>query len=102
MTGLSKSRIVCAANKYIMEDGTKLIIPSARHHDPQMNRLLNVLKQAGVALKADPNVVDCQGFMDQHRNWISREDAYKIAEENGQIFREIDGCNGELFSENLY
>jgi hypothetical protein len=42
-----------------------------------------------------------QGFIDQHGKFYSREDAWDIAKENGQIFRDCD-VDGTLFSENLY
>lgn len=43
-----------------------------------------------------------QGFIDQHGNFYSREEAWKIAQANGQIIRRVGGDEGRLFSENLY
>lgn len=91
---LSKPRIVCAANLY--QDGT--IIVGARHFDSIMRKTIE-------AINADWNhwrhMTHEQGFIDQHGKFYSREDAWDIAKENGQIFRDCD-VDGALFSENLY
>jgi hypothetical protein len=48
-----------------------------------------------------------QGFVDQHGVYLSRQEAYKVAEEAGQIVRaaacgcDVDG-NPKLHSEGLY
>lgn len=43
-----------------------------------------------------------QGFIDQWGTFMDREDAWAIAERNGQIVRRVGGDGDELFSENLY
>lgn len=93
--------IVCAANKYILNNGEELIIPCVRHANPVLSAQLNVLKEAGVLDKAHclPNN---QGFIDQYYNWWSREDAYIIAKHADQIDYERNGHDHELFSEGLY
>ena len=40
--------IVCAANKYILNNGEELIIPCVRHANPVLSAQLNVLKDAGL------------------------------------------------------
>lgn len=46
---------------------------------------------------------DCeQGFIDQYGNFYTREEAYFVAEENGQIIKKCGGDRVSLFSENLY
>lgn len=45
---------------------------------------------------------EVQGFIDQHGNFYDRQQAWVIAEGNGQIIRYNDGCEGTLYSENLY
>ncbi len=88
-------RIVCAASRF--KDG--LIIASPRHSDATFRAVVERLAKAG----ADPleGCVDEQGFIDQYGAFHSREEAWKIAEAQGQI---IDGNwgRGVLYSENLY
>lgn len=93
--------IVCAANKYILNNGEELIIPCVRHANPVLYAQLNVLKEAGVLDKVHclPNN---QGFIDQYYNWWSREDAYIIAKHADQIDYERNGHDRDLFSEGLY
>lgn len=93
--------IVCAANKYVLNNGEELIIPCVRHANPVLSAQLNVLKEAGVLDKVHclPNN---QGFIDQYYNWWSREDAYIIAKHADQIDYERNGHDRDLFSEGLY
>lgn len=88
--GLSPPRIVCAANRY-----GDTIVPSARHHDALMNSLIKEL-----GFNISPGRWE-QGFIDQHRKFYTREEAWVIAERNGQIIREVSSP-GVLYSENLY
>lgn len=89
MDKVSKNHIVCAAIKD--EDG--LIIPGARHLDMIM---INILKSLGVEGYKRYD----QGFIDKYGNWLSRRDAYDIAEDNGQL--KSEDPNRILYSENLY
>ena len=43
-----------------------------------------------------------QGFIDQRGEFMTREEAHKVATESGQIIRRCGGDDGRLFSENLY
>jgi hypothetical protein len=43
-----------------------------------------------------------QGFIDQFGNFLTRKEAYIIARNNGQIYRELDNDTNELYSEHLY
>jgi len=43
-----------------------------------------------------------QGFVDQHGEFMTREEAHKVAIEAGQIIRRCGGDEERLFSENLY
>lgn len=46
-----------------------------------------------------------EGFIDQHGNFHTRQQAWKIAEANGQIIHRCGGDTangGTLYSENLY
>lgn len=87
------ARIVCAANKHPTK-GT--IVCGARHYD-------NVMRAAIKEMGDREEWFDCeQGFIDQYGNFYTREEAYVVAKENGQIVRRCGGDNGKLFSENLY
>jgi len=84
--------IVCAA--MLMEDG--LIVTGVRHFSPDMRAVLKRLYGEGYHLK-----VKEQGFIDMKGQFLSREAAWKVAKENGQIRYEVSRP-GTLFSENLY
>jgi hypothetical protein len=43
-----------------------------------------------------------QGFIDQHCNFLTREQAWKIAEKHGQIVNHPEWQSGTLHSEHLY
>jgi hypothetical protein len=43
-----------------------------------------------------------QGFIDQFGKFLTREEAWVIASENGQIRRQVGGDQSRLYSENLY
>ena len=97
MDGLSPPRIVCAANKYELPDGSRLVVPSARHCDATMMQVVCLL---GKMLTEEE-----QGFIDQHGRFYDRRAAYKIAAASGQIRRRVGGDatdGGTLYSENLY
>jgi hypothetical protein len=97
--------IVCAA--LLMDDG--LIVPGIRHFSPEMRIILHRIYGENYHLR----VVE-QGFVNQFGEFISRMDAWKLADANGQIRRATGwedgssprqanvGDEGPLFSENLY
>lgn len=84
------SRIVCAAMR---KDGR--IITGARHYDKVMRE----------QMEASEGLVwwrTCeQGFINQFGEFLTREEAWEIANTNGQIIREST-IDGMLFSECLY
>jgi hypothetical protein len=43
-----------------------------------------------------------QGFVDNKGNFLTREEAWTVAEAAGQIIRRCSGDGERLFSENLY
>lgn len=84
------SRIVCAA----IRNSNGLIICGPRHFDRIMHaQIKNSEDDWG---KAD------QGFVDQFGNYLTREEAWIIAEKNNQIIRRVGGDGVRLYSENLY
>lgn len=93
---LSQRRIVCAAIR-IRGAEADLIVAGARHFDSVMHGQLAhmVYLNPGAAKKAD------QGFIDQFGLFLTREEAFKVAEENGQLLNKPT-IPGTLFSEDLY
>lgn len=74
-----------------------------RHYSDDM-RLQLYLRIDGA--KFENRLDEDQGFVDQHGVWMSREEAYRVAEAAGQIMRPeacgmgLDGP--KLYSEGLY
>lgn len=84
--------IVCAANRH---NDSKLVICGARHFD-------SIMRAAMKACGGFPYWLNCeQGFIDDQGTFYTREEAWEIAKEKGQIRREVS-VEGTLFSENLY
>ncbi len=86
-------RVVCAA----MRHSAGSVICSPRHWDKVA--VDRVGGQGGPWKGAE------QGFVDQRGVFMTREEAWKVAEAAGQIIRRVGGDTlngGHLFSENLY
>jgi hypothetical protein len=86
--------VVCAANRNRRSGEITL---GARHFDHLMHAM-NKARKEGQADWVDSE----QGFIDQKGNFLTREEALKIAKANGQIRRRCGGDEKRLFSENLY
>jgi hypothetical protein len=87
---LSEPRIVCAACR----DATGQIVAAPRHFDQTMHAQIKAMMNYTAPWE--------QGFIDQHGKFYDRQQAYVIAQNNGQIVRVIDHAIGTLYSENLY
>lgn len=93
--GKGERRVVAAACR--MKDGTMLV--SARHWDGAMIALaskFNLERSHGP---------ENAGFVDQRNVYMTRAEAWKVAEAAGQILYRCGGDTidgGYLFSENLY
>jgi hypothetical protein len=83
-------RVVCAA----IRDAAGKIICGPRHFDLIMNRTLLSFMDYVTPWE--------QGFVDQFGNFLTREQAWIVAERNGQIIRRVGGDGVKLYSENLY
>lgn len=86
-------RVVCAANRF---PGGVLVL-GARHFD-------GVMRQTIKLLSLTPGSEE-QGFIDQAGQFLTRQEAWKVAEAAGQIQRRVGGDTsqgGSLYSENLY
>lgn len=87
-------RIVCSA----MRNKDGLVVCSVRHYD-------SFIHQFNVKIDNLNNVRE-QGFVDNRFNYLTREEAWVVAFNAGQIIRRcggdmVDGV-GRLYSENLY
>lgn len=86
--------VVCAALRSTINP--ERIITGIRHYCPIMRQ--QILASEGISYWK----CNCdQGFMDNRYNFISREEAWILAEKQGQIRREVS-TPGKLYSENLY
>lgn len=90
---MKEPRIVCAAIRVDNE-----IICGARHFDQVMYTKID-RKDEEHRLKWRKAE---QGFIDQFGNFLTREEAYIIAERNNQIINFIGYKGNKLFSEHLY
>lgn len=92
-------RIVCAAIR--AADGE--VILGIRHYSADMHRQL---EQRADGMKFYRRHGDDQGFVDQHGKYLTREQAYLVAQAAGQIVRPEhcrDSNRGpQLYSEGLY
>lgn len=90
-----KRKIVTAANRHT---GTGVLLVGARHWSKAMTA-----QAKAMGIKPDSLVCESfeQGFIDQYDQWLSREDAKRIALANGQPLIGED-WGDELFSENLH
>tara|TARA_R110000782_G_scaffold261868_1_gene353713 strand:+ start:1161 stop:1406 length:246 start_codon:yes stop_codon:yes gene_type:complete len=81
-----------------MQDG--FILSGVRHWSPDMRATAQRLYGDKYHLQVDRSH-HCGGFIDQHGRYYNRQDAWKIAEKNEQILKEVS-IEGTLYSENLY
>lgn len=83
-----------------MRSPSGIIIACVRHGDELFYNAVDNMKLCDE--DKDFNYWE-QGFVDQYREFLTREEAWVIAEENGQIKHKL-GCDDakRLYSENLY
>ena len=84
-------RVVCAA----VRARCGRLICSPRHFDA-------IAQVAVEALWASDWAQAEQGFVDQCGTFMTREEAWPVAEAAGQIVRRVGGDGNRLYSENLY
>ena len=92
-------RVVCAAIR--AADGSVLL--GVRHYSGDMHEQI-VARHDGAKFKHRHD--EDQGFVDQHGVFMTREEAYRVADEQGQILDWRACGNGldgrKLYSEGLY
>ncbi|RYG61834.1 MAG: hypothetical protein EON60_02010 [Alphaproteobacteria bacterium] len=90
-------RIVSAASR--LSDG--LVIASPRHSDATFVAIVERLAAAEGRHPLE-DAADVQGFIDQYNTFYTREEAWLIADAQGQIANPGNWGTGVLYSENLY
>jgi hypothetical protein len=85
--------IVCSA--ILVGD---LIIPSVRHSDPLTHAMVERLG----LLRSNEVMEAEQGFVTSKYRFVTREEAWIIAEAADQIVRRVGGDGKRLYSENLW
>jgi len=80
----------CRVNGYILV--------GVRHFCPIMRMQMEAIGMTGDIFEREHNMDTDQGFVDQWGVWMSRQEAYVVAKEAGQIIRE-DVTPGTLYSE---
>lgn len=97
-----KRRVVCAANRLELPDGRRVVVMSVRHCDhTYVATAENIMTRAQLSLQRPE-----QGFVDNYGAWLTRAEAWVVAEAANQILFEApwntkDGVK-ILYSENLY
>lgn len=91
MSSKITARIVCAAIKNALGS----VICAPRHFDGVMHAQIAMHAQDGWK-QAE------QGFVDQRGRFLTREEAFLIANAAKQIVRRVGGDDRCLYSENLY
>ena len=89
-------RVVCAA----LRDNLGRIVTSPRHFDAIMVEQIQRVGRDQDAFRTAK-----QGFVDQRGEFLTRTEAWVVAQAAGQIIRRVGGDTlngGNLFSENLY
>ena len=83
----ASARVVSAA--MLMDDG--LVVPGVRHFSPDMRAILRRIYGDKYHLR-----VKGQGFIDARGQFLSREEAWRVADRNGQIFLYDPSGKGRL------
>ena len=86
-------RVVSAALAY-----KNLLILGPRHFDATMHKQIDQSRCAGLVAGRSWE----EGFVDQYGVFMTREEAWIVAEAAGQIIRRVGGDGIKLYSENLY
>lgn len=96
-------RLVCAAVRYTVKNtGNVYVLPGVRHFSKDMCSLLVTYINIGLLPEDASGMVEEQGFLDAASNFLTRKEAWGVAEYFGQRIRPHSGPEGILFSEDLY
>lgn len=97
-------RVVTAANVFHLLDGRDIVVPAARHFSPAMSMVANLLEESGMMDRKGRIGYrhEDQGFIDQFDRYLTREEAYIVADAYGRILKDRNGDDKELYSEGLH
>lgn len=97
-------RVVTAANVFHLLDGRDIVVPAARHFSPAMSMIANLLEEGGMMDRKGRIGYrhEDQGFIDQFDRYLTREEAYIVANAYGRILKDRNGDDKELYSEGLH
>lgn len=100
-----EERIVSAVNKltYTRYGEDVKVVPCVRHCDEIFWGIVDSfdhIRSFDAVLEGYGEIVE--GFITNKYRFVSREEAWVIAEKQGQIIRDHDLCVGTLYSEHLY
>lgn len=96
----AQRRVVCAAVR--AHDGEVLI--GIRHYSEDMHKQIRMRTDGGKFMR---RLDEDQGFVDQHGVFMSRQEAFEVAQATGQLIR-FEACRPaldggwKLHSEGLY
>lgn len=95
-------KVVCAANRITFKDGRVVTLVGIRHWDPLMREQADWigLKESGRSVIEKEE----QGFLDQWRVFMDREEAMQVVLASGQPFDigRNGGSGQELYSEGVW
>lgn len=97
-------RIVCAAIEIKFDGYASVYLCGVRHWDDFMHDQFRKLQQVRNFSPEEEYRVT-QGFLDNREQFLTRSEAWAVAEAAGQIIRRCGGDSrdgGTLYSENLY
>lgn len=94
---MNKPRVVVCAAVKLRTANEIYLFCAPRHYDETMALQMGNSLNCGEDLQEEE-----QGFIDQFGVFMTREEAWEVAKEAGQIKYRCGGDEGQLFSENLY
>lgn len=93
--------VLCAANRFELHDGSKVVVTGARHYSRNMTAIAKLLRNTKVIVRTQV-IDDDQGFIDSVGGYLTRTEALALALTGGQVNKERNGAHDELYSEGLY
>lgn len=93
--------VLCAANRFELHDGSKVVVTGARHYSRNMTAIAKLLRDTKVIVRTQV-IDDDQGFIDSAGGYLTRTEALALALAGGQVDKERNGAHDELYSEGLY
>lgn len=92
-------KVVCSANRLTLKDGRVITLVGIRHWDPLMHEQAKAYEITRALIETEE-----QGFLDQYRVFMDREEAMQVVLASGQPFdaERNGGLGPELYSEGVW